>query len=112
MNTDVHEEWDILEVQGRDQDAWDESGFEGGEDQAIELEDTDDDEGEEEEDFEADAAEEPPLDPHDPDERMPLEEIPRIASGTDRSSGSKERISMEEGLRRMVDSGKRDGFIT
>ncbi|MHC4937142.1 MAG: RNA polymerase sigma factor RpoD [Planctomycetota bacterium] len=112
MNTDVHEEWDILEVQGRDQDAWDESGFEGGEDQAIELEDTDDDEGEEEEEFEADAADGPPLDPHDPDERMPLEEIPRIASGTDRSSGSKERISMEEGLRRMVDSGKRDGFIT
>ena len=111
MSTDVQEEWDIHDTQARAEETWEE-GFEGGDDQAIELEDAEEEEAEEEFDDEPEVPAGPPVDPHDPDERMPLEEIPRIASGTDRSSGSKERISMEEGLRRLIATGKKDGFIT
>ena len=47
MSTDVQEEWDIHDTQARAEETWEE-GFEGGEDQAIELEDAEEEEAEEE----------------------------------------------------------------
>ena len=112
MSIDVHEEWDIHGTEAQSEAMWEEAAFEGGEDQAIELEDADEEEVEEEAEEDIDEEEGPPVDPHDPDDRRPLEEIPRIASGTDRSSGSKERVTMKEGIRRLIETGKKDGYVT
>ncbi len=54
------------------------------------------------------------LGPIDDDEnRMPLEEIPKIASGRPASRDfSKEKRTMEEGLERLLEIGKAQGHIT
>jgi len=114
MSTDVTDGWDVAsDVFSRDDETWEEEGdFEGGDDAAIELEDSEEEELEEDFEEEAEEPDEIVLEVHDPDERMPLEEIPRIASATDRSSTPREKISMEEGLRRLIDTGQKIGFIT
>ena len=49
----------------------------------------------------------------DEDTRMPLEEIPKIASGRPASRDfSKQKRTMEEGLERILEIGKPQGHVT
>ena len=87
--------------------------FKGDESVSIELEEADeeetsDDEAEEDEDSET-AEEQAPV---DPDEPAPLEEIPRISSRSSDRPRKKEKLTMREGLRRLVDHGRREGSVT
>lgn len=85
--------------------------FKGDESVTLEMEEQEEEEALEEEVEEEEEAEEEER-PIAPYERPPLEEIPRISSPSSDRPRSKEKLSMNEGLRRLVDHGKREGSVT